>query len=169
MEMENLEEFHIPKEALEKLKDPDIIRRQVKEGKTFQEILGYTPESMEKFYKVAHNLYQKQDYQRAADSFVFLTTLNPYVHNYWLGLGMSEQLCNNFQGALLAYAMAILTDIENPITHYHSGNCYLALNDVNNAIQSYEMAIRCAADNEAHHNIKERAIRAKEELGEENG
>lgn len=167
MEMENIEEFHIPKEALEKLKDPDIIRRQVKEGKTFQEILGYPQETMDKFYHIAHALYQQQEFHKAADAFVFLTTLNPYVHNYWLGLGMSEQLCSNYQGALLAYAMAILTDVENPITHYQSGNCYLALNDITNALQSYEMAIRSAGDIEAFTHVKERAMSAKEGLEKE--
>jgi len=166
MEMENLEEFYIPKEALEKLKDPEVIRRQVKEGKTFQEILGYKQETMDKFYNTAHLLFQKQEYQKAADSFIFLTTLNPYVHNYWLGLGMSEQLNDSYQGALLAYAMAILTNVENPITHYQSGNCYRALNDNTNAIQSYEMAISCAADISEHENIKERAMKAKSELEE---
>jgi len=164
MEKENVGEYFIPKEALEKLKDPEVIRRQVKEGKTFQEIIGYKQDSMEKFYNTAHQLFQKQEYQKAADAFVFLTTLNPYVHNYWLGLGMSEQLTENYQGALLAYAMAILTDVENPITHYQSGNCYRALNEETNAIQSYDMAIRCAADSPEHENIKERASKAKEEL-----
>lgn len=162
--MENLEEYQIPKEAMEKLKDPDVIRKQVKEGKTFQEILGYKQEAMDKFYETAHGLYQMQDYQKAADAFLFLTTLNPYVHNYWLGLGMSEQLNESYQGALLAYAMAILTDVENPVTHYQSGNCYLAMNDDANAIQSYEMAIRCAEGRLGHENIKERAMKAKESL-----
>jgi type III secretion system low calcium response chaperone LcrH/SycD len=164
MEKDNLDEYHIPKDALEKLKDPEVIRRQVKEGKTFQEIIGYSQEAMEKFYTSAHQLFLKEEYQKSADAFVFLTTLNPYVHNYWLGLGMSEQLNENYQGALLAYAMAILTDIENPITHYHSGNCYHALNDIANALQSFEMTIRCASDNPLYENVKERATRAKEQL-----
>lgn len=164
-----MEEDYIPSEALERLKDPEIIRKQVSEGKTFQEILGYDQEAMDKFYEGAHQLYQKQDYQRAADAFVFLTTLNPYVHNYWLGLGMSEQLSHNFQGALLAYAMAILTDIENPTAHYHSGNCYLALNDRSSAAQSFDMAARCAGDREAYRHIKERSLEAKQAAEEERG
>jgi type III secretion system low calcium response chaperone LcrH/SycD len=142
-EMENAEEYKIPKEAIERLKDPEVLKRQMKEGKTFQEIIGYSHDAMEKFYSIAHGLFQRQEYDRAADAFVFLTTLNPYVHNYWLGLGMSEQLNGGFQGALLAYAMAILTNPENPAAHYQSASCYRALNDSRNAILSFEMAARC--------------------------
>lgn len=164
MEMENMEEYLIPEEALEKLKDPSVIREQVKEGKTFQEILGYTQESMERFYGAAYQLFQKQEYQKAADAFVFLTTLNPYVHNYWLGLGMSEQLNGSYQGGLLAYAMAILTDAENPLPHYHSGNCYRGLSDDMNAFQSYELTIRFCGDKPEYSVLKEQATKAKDSL-----
>jgi len=164
MEMDDLEEFQIPKEAMDRLKDPEVIQRQVKEGLTFQEILGYENETMEKFYHTAHQLFQKEEFKKSADAFIFLTTLNPYVHHYWLGLGMSEHLNANYQAALLGYAMAILTNVENPVAHYHSGNCYRALNDLASACQSYEMAIRCAEEEPQHENIKARAIKAKEEV-----
>lgn len=164
MDDEQSRENLIPNEALERLKDPEVVRRQVKEGKTFQEILGYSNEDMEKFYQAAYGLFQKQEYQKAADAFVFLTTLNPYVHSYWLGLGMSEQLGGGYQGALLAYAMAILTNVENPVAHYHSGSCYRMLQDDENALQSFEMALRCAGDAEEFDNLKERARVAKAAL-----
>lgn len=153
-EMENVEEFTIPEDALERLKDPAVIKQQMKEGKTFQEIIGYSSETMEKFYQVAYSLFQKQEYNKAADSFIFLTTLNPYVHNYWLGLGMAEQLGGTYQGALLAYAMAVLTNIENPTPHYQSASCYRQLNDLENAVMSYEMAARYCGDQPEYADIK---------------
>lgn len=162
--MDNMEEYNIPEEAIEKLKDPEILRRQMEEGKTFQEIIGYTDETMEKFYKVAYHLFQQQEYQKAADAFIFLTTLNPNIHSYWLGLGMSEQLCGGYQGALLAYAMAILTDVESPTAHYHSATCYRILHDNESALQSLEMAVRCAGDKTDFAHLKERAVSAKLEL-----
>ena len=118
-------------------------------------------DTMEKFYQGAYNLFHQQEYRKAADAFVFLTTLNPYVHNYWLGLGMAEQLEGGYQEALLAYAMAILSDGSNPVTHYHSATCYRALNDKQSALQSLEMAIRCSGDKAEHLNLKEQALLAK--------
>ena len=159
--MDNMEEYKIPDEAIEKLKDPEVLRRQMDEGKTFQEVIGYSQETMEKFYKAAYNLFQQQEYQKAADSFIFLTTLNPNINSYWLGLGMSEQLCGGYQGALLAYAMAILTDVENPTPHYHSASCYRILRDFDSAIQSLEMAVRCADDKPQYAHLKQQALAAK--------
>ena len=155
--MEHMEEYKIPEDAIEKLRDPEVIRRQMEEGKTFQEIIGYSNEAMEKFYLIAHGLFQQQEYQKAADAFVFLTTLNPYTHSYWLGLGMSEQLSGSYQGALLAYAMAILTDIEDPVAHYHSATCYRAIGDLKSALQSLKMAIRCTEERDGFTHIKEQA------------
>ncbi|MGA8163516.1 MAG: SycD/LcrH family type III secretion system chaperone [Waddliaceae bacterium] len=159
-----MEEYKIPKEALENLKDPEVIRRQMEEGKTFQEIIGYTTEAMEKFYRIARKLFEQQEYRRSADAFIFMTTLNPMVHSYWLGLGMSEHLDGDYQGALLAYAMAILTNVENPIPHYHSASCYQALGDDESAMGSLEIVIRCAEGKEEHIGLKEQAVKIKEAL-----
>ncbi len=165
-EMENIEEYRIPKEAIERLKDPEVIQKQIKEGKTFQEIIGYSAEVMEKFYSIARALFERQEYDKAADAFVFLTTLNPYVHNYWLGLGMSEQLNGGYEGALLAYAMAILTNPENPAAHYQSASCYRSMSDTKNAILSFELAARCCGDREEYALLKDQAVAAIEALKE---
>jgi type III secretion system low calcium response chaperone LcrH/SycD len=142
--MEGMEEYKIPPEVMEMVKDPDILRKQVEEGKTLQEIFSFDDKTMLKFYLAAKSLFDRQEWKKAADAFMFLTSLNPYVSTYWLGLGMSEQLREEFHASLLAYAMAILTDIENPLPHYHSAKCYLALGEKHNAIQSFEMAIQCS-------------------------
>lgn len=152
--MEHLEEFQIPKESLERLKDPLFLKKQVEEGKTMQEIIGFTSETMDKFYSAAYQLFQRQQYEESADAFVFLTTLNPRVHNYWLGLGMSEQLNEEYHSALIAYSMAVLTDNANPLPHYHSAACYHAVHDPEGALLSLEMAIQCAGDNPDHAFIK---------------
>jgi len=164
MEIEGIEDYKIPEEALERLKSPDVLRRQMEEGLTFQEIIGYSHETMEKFYHVAHRLFQAQEYEKAADAFLFLTTLNPYVHHYWLGLGMAEQLNGGVQQALLAYAMAVLTNAESPVPHYHSASCYQVLNDRESALQSLQIAINCAGSSPEHSVLKERAIIAKQSL-----
>ncbi len=157
-EMEDIEQYKIPQEALEKLRDPGVLNRQLKEGKTFQEIIGYAEDVMEDFYQGALALFHKQEYKKSSDAFVFLSTLNPYVHNYWLGLGMSEQLDGKHQSALMAYAMAMLTNVDNPTAHYQSANCYDHLGDRESALQSLEMAIRCAGDHAEYKIYKERAL-----------
>jgi type III secretion system low calcium response chaperone LcrH/SycD len=162
--MENLEEFQIPKDAIEKLQDPEFLRKQVEEGKTFQEILGYNLETMEKFYTAACNLFQKQEYRQAADAFIFLSTLNPFVPTYWLGLGMSQQLDEEYRTALLAYGMAILTDVQNPLPHYHSGFCYRMLGEYENAKTSLDLAITTCNDFQEYGWLKQRSQIARHAL-----
>lgn len=162
--MDSLEEFNIPEEITRQLQDPLLLRRHIQEGKSFQELLGYSDETMEKFYQAAYNLFQKQKYQKAAEAFTFLTTLNAERHNYWLGLGMSEQVLEEYHGALLAYAMAMMTDITNPLPHYHSANCYRSLLDNANALTALEQAISRAANSEEYQYIHESAVALKERL-----
>lgn len=159
--MENMDEFKISDEARARMTDPEIINEALSKGKTFQEILGYTAETMEKFYSAAYKLYQEQRYEDASDAFVFLTSLNPHVHNYWLGLGMCEHMTEEYHGALMAYGMAVMTDIRNPIPHYHSASCYKALEDIDSALASIDLALVYAGEKEEHSRLKQRALAAK--------
>lgn len=165
--MDSLDEFNIPEEVTKKLQDPKLLRQHIQEGKSFQDILGYSDATMEKFYQAAYNLFQKQKFKEAAEAFTFLTTLNPEMHNYWLGLGMAEQRLEEFHGALLAYAMAMMSDVTNPVPHYHSANCYRALLDDANAIVSLDQAIQQAGDSEEHQEIRDRAVALKARISKQ--
>ncbi len=162
--MEDMEEFQIPEEALERIQDPVVFKQQIDDGKTFQEILGYTDVMMEKCYKVAYSCFQRQQYEKASEAFTFLTTLNPTVFNYWLGLGMSEQMCEEYHSALLAYAMAAMVDVTNPIVHYHSANCYRSLSEEESALSALDLCILNAGDREEFVEIKALAKEAKERI-----
>lgn len=165
MEFEDLEEFNLAEEVLQKMReDPDFLRRELAEGKSYQEIFKYSDEVMATFYKAAHGLFETQSYKEAADAFFFLTNLNPYHHAYWLGLGMSEHLNEDHSSALIAYGMAAMTDQENPLPHYHSASCYRELLDIENAIASYDLAIQIADGHEHHSALKSHAHSAKQAL-----
>lgn len=144
--MDEHNEFAIPQEVVETLRDPEVIKQYVEEGKTFQEIIGYEDATMEKFYAAAYRLFERGEFRQAADAFIFLTTLNPYTHKYWLGLGMAEQSTEEFEAALVAYAMAVMIQVSNPIPHFHSATCYYRMGDKNSAAQSLDLAIEQAGD-----------------------
>ncbi|CCB86962.1 MULTISPECIES: SycD/LcrH family type III secretion system chaperone [Parachlamydia] len=162
--MDRMEEFQIPKDVIKKLKNVDLIRQEMSEGKNLKDIIGYTDETMEKFYGAAYRLFQAKEYEKASDAFLFLTTLDPQVHNYWLGLGMSEQLKKEYEGALVAYGMAVMTEMSNPVPHYHSASCYLAVGDDENAKASLLLAIEYAGEQEHFFKIKQQAESALTQL-----
>lgn len=162
--MEDSEEFKIPKIDQEILNDPLKLQEQIASGKTFQEIIGYTDETMDQFYHAARRLFEKQRYEDSADAFIFLTTMNPFVSQYWLGLGMSEHLKDEHFDALMAYNMAILIDKNNPIPHYHSAACHRALHDLDTARLCIDEAISLAGNRQQHAQLKEQAIAFKKVL-----
>lgn len=159
--MRDFEEFLIPEIGREILNDAVKLRQHVKSGETFQEIIGYSKQTMHKFYSAACRLFEKQKYEESSDAFIFLTTMNPFSHYYWLGLGMSEHMLEQYSEALQAYNMAIVVDKTNPISHYHAASCYKALYDVKNAKISLNRAIEFAGDVEVHAQIKNHAIAAR--------
>ena len=163
MESENLDEFAIPEEAYAKLSDPEVIQKYVDEGKTFREIIGYSDETMDHFYQSARRLYENHKFQEACDAFLFLTTLDPFVPAYWLGMGLCEQINEDYQSALVAYGMAILSYKEDPYPHYYSAACYYALDDYENALRSLETALEYATEEE-HTEIKQLSEKAKQSL-----
>jgi type III secretion system low calcium response chaperone LcrH/SycD len=162
--MEDMEEFAIPEEALEKLKDSSLLNQLIQEGKTFQEIVGYSDLVMDKFYVKARSLFEQQRYDEAAEAFVFLATLNPYTYSYWLGLGMSEQLCDQQASALAAYGMAILTDPTQPNSHYHSASCHKTMGNKEAALASLELALTCCEGKPEYDNWKTLSLKAKQLL-----
>lgn len=162
--MENIEEFEIPEEVVEKLKNPEVIRKHVEDGKTFQEILEFSAEKMEKFYQHAKFLFDQSKYKEASEAFTFLTTLNPLIPNYWIGLGLSELSQEEYHGGLLAFAMAIMSDVANPLPHYYTALCYRALLQPESALLSLDLALMHAGDDEDLH---KRATLLKEKIFEE--
>lgn len=155
--MEGFGEFMIPKEALEKIKDPAALRRSIEDGMSLQEIFGFNEETMEKFYGAAYSLFDQKNYHEAAHAFVFLTMLSPYTANYWLGLGMSEQLIEEYEAALTAYAMSIMLNQNNPVPYVHSAKCLFALGEDEKAIASLEQAVDISGDLEEHQALKKQA------------
>ncbi len=159
-ESEDVEDFQIPREVLDRLSDPLLLQKYVEEGKTFQEILGYSDATMDRFYQIARGLLDAKKLKEAADAFLFLTTLNPHVGTYWLGLGMCEHLNEEYQRGLVAYGMAVVSDREDPLPHYYSAACHFAMRNYETAKVALEIAIRICGDREECEAVKEMSERS---------
>lgn len=162
--MENLDEFKIPERARKLLQDPKQLQKEISEGKTWQDIMGFSESTMHKFYDAACRLYQRQEYDAASDAFTFLTTLNPCTYNYWLGLGMSEHLNQEYFCALIAYDMAAQVDPKNPLPDYHSASCHMNLHDHQNALVSLEMVLSKTENQDHFESLREQALLIKKSL-----
>lgn len=158
---DDLGEFKLSKKAREKLKDKELLKKEMAAGKTAQKILGFSDETMAKFYRAAYKIFEHRRYTDAANAFLFLVTLNPHNHDYWLGLGMSTQLSGDYESAIDAYEMAAITDIESPVPYFYLAKCLFAIHDRESALQALELALEYADDRSEYDDLRKQAKAAK--------
>lgn len=138
---DELGEFKISKKVREKLKDRKWVKQELAKGKTAQEILEFSDETMAKFYGAAYRLFEHQRYIDAANAFLFLVTLNAYNHDYWLGLGMATQMIGDFEAAIDAYEMAANCELDNPIPYFYLAKCLFAMHERDSALEALDLAL----------------------------
>lgn len=158
---DDLGEFKISKRVREKLKNKKLLKKELAAGKNAQQILGFSNETMAKFYKAAYRLFENRRFSDAANAFLFLVTLNPYNHDYWLGLGMSTQMCGDYDSAVDAYEMAAINDIESPIPYFYLAKCLFAMHDRESALQALSLALEYANDLPEYAELKKQALAAQ--------
>lgn len=160
------EHYERVKKVMHKLNEPSTLLRHIEEGGTFQELLKVDDEDMNILYQDSYALLQGGQHSQAADAFLCLTTLNPYVSVYWIGLGLAEQAHRECHAALVAYAMAIVCDAQNPIPYYYAASCHYLNNDFNEALHSLELSLERSENNPIYGEIRTRALNAQASLRE---
>lgn len=161
---EDLSDFKLSKKAKLKLKDKKKLRKELAAGKTAQEIMGFSDEMMAKFYRAAYRLFENRRYSDAANAFLFLVTLNPYQHDYWLGLGMSTQLSGDYELAIDSYEMAAVCRLDSPVPYFYLAKCLFSMHDRDSALQALDLAIDYSGDSLQFQELKEQAEAAKKLL-----
>lgn len=161
---DELSEFQLSPKVKAKLKNKELLKKELEEGKTAQEIIGFSDATMAKFYKAAYRLFEHRRFQDAANAFLFLATLNPYNHEYWLGLGMASQLSQDYESAIDAYELAAICDIESPIPYFYLAKCLFAIHDRESALQALDLAIETAGNSQEFAELRQQAETAKELL-----
>lgn len=132
----------------------DDFLRQVAEEKTLQQIAHVGDETLEKMYQAAKWLYNDKQFKQAAESFGFLTLLNPTRYAFWLGLGNAEFYNKQYEAALLAYAFCCETNPEDPTCHLFSCRCYEQINEIDNAVNALDLALFVIADKAEYADLK---------------
>jgi type III secretion system low calcium response chaperone LcrH/SycD len=138
-------------------KHEDVLMSYFEKGGTWQDLLGYDQNVLQSQYKKAYDFYQKADYKNAASAFSYLTMLNPYEYNYWMGLGISKQSDRLYEEAIVSYTAAEAMDPENPLPHLHLAHCFYALNMREEAIKYLNSAIEIAGEHTEYKEVRLKA------------
>jgi type III secretion system low calcium response chaperone LcrH/SycD len=160
MEKEN-NEFEISKQARKRLKDKKWLKKALASGKTPQEILEFSEDTMNKYYEAACRLFENKRYNDAANAFLFLVTMNSYHYDYWLGLGAAVQRCGDYEAAIDAYEMAAVCQLENPAPYFHLAKCLFAMHDRESALQAIDLALEYSEGRNEFADIHKQALAAR--------
>jgi type III secretion system low calcium response chaperone LcrH/SycD len=158
---DELDDFKISKKTQKLLQDKELLKKELNSGKSAQEIMGFSDKAMAKFYKAARYLFDNGRFAGSADAFLFLATLNPYNYEYWLGLGMSLQRCNEFESAIDAYELAAICQPDTPVPYFYLAKCFFAIHDRVNADKALDLALEYAGDIDEYAELKRQAKQAK--------
>lgn len=155
MQKEKWEEFQIDTNHFYEVMEQRVHQSSKNpEETTPQELLGINQMVLEKYYKSAISFLSDRKWENARDAFTFLTFLNPYVHEFWVGLGIAEQSQSCFDKALQAYTLAEATDPEDPIPIANSFQCILALGENEYAQYTLEKALKRCGEKEEFSSLK---------------
>ena len=161
---DTLEEFKLSQKVIELLNDKTLLKDLLLKGTPPQEILSFSDITMAKFYRSALSLFDSKKYLESQNAFLFLVSLNGDNYDYWLGYGMSTQLSGDFEGAIDAYEMAAMLEIESPVPYFYLAKCLFAIHDRESSVQALEMAIEYATDKDEYSELKTQATSALELL-----
>jgi len=132
--MVDIEQFIIQDEALEKIHDEAYMMKHLDAGTPLQDLLGFTDEATLEFYETAKNILEQKRYEDAMNAFSFLTAINPYMSDFWLGLGMSQQQKSQYEDALSSYNIATSLEGSKIFPYLIAAHCCMEIKDFDKAL-----------------------------------
>ena len=121
-----------------------------------KDALKVSNQVMEFVYADAYHYYKAGQYEKAGHLFQALIMMNPSEPKYFLGLAGSYHLMKSYTPAVYAYLMAQKADLRNPLPSYHASDCYMKLNQPENARSQLIMALEICGDKPRHRALKTR-------------
>jgi tetratricopeptide (TPR) repeat protein len=107
---------------------------------------NFSPETLSVFFDIGFKMYTENQIEEAICVFSFLSILNCYSPEVWLNLGLSHHLAMEWIPALQSLNIAGLLNPINPIPHFCSIECYLALNNKEKAQIAFQKAKELISD-----------------------
>ena len=163
--MVSLEDFIISEEALESINNEEVLTKQIEEGKTLQEIFGFSNDTTLEFYEVAKYILEQKRFEDAIKAFSFLTNINPYISDFWTGLGIAQQNNNDYESAVFSLSMAFTLEGGMITPYMLAVQCFMEIDDFDQAIEVLEIAETYAEENpdeEGRQQLKKDAAAAKQ-------
>ena len=129
----------------------------ITKGGTLKDVRGMSDKDMEAIYTLGHGFYNSGKYEDALNAFKFLTFYDHLEKRWWMGLGATRQMMEDFEGAVMAYSYTAMLNVEDPLPHLHAAECLLALEKYEEADSALSATVHWAGDQPEHVETKARA------------
>lgn len=135
-------------------KDPS----EILNGGVPQKQFGLSNEKLLEFYEYGSEFFKKEAYEEASNIYLFLTLLNPLIASFWVGLGMAEEMKQEYDAASLAYLMALDVNGEDLQPAIYCAQCLVKSGQPEKAKQFLEYALKEAEEAPLQSEFKKQAI-----------
>ena len=134
-------------------------------GKTLQEILEVSDETLRSLYTLSRYLYEHQFYEEACGAFYLLSLLNPSYSTFWMGLGNCEYILQRYQEALSAYVFASQVDPADSLSRtFLRRRCHLSLGNLAAATASISIAEMSCTNPASLEQVKKQAEEVRKDI-----
>ena len=134
-----------------------IMEVALKKGIMPKQALQISDDTMEAIYTQGYTLYNQSKFRDASYIFRLLMLLDFTTPKYVLGLAACAHRIKDYTNAANLYFLCAALDPTNPLPHFHSTDCYIALGATAIAAYSLRLAIDTAGDQPQYESIKQRA------------
>lgn len=129
--------------------------------KYFEEELCNSPQKLESIFSQAKIFIEDKNFSEALDLLQKLVEHDPFEKKYWAHLGFCSQNAQKHKQALEAWAMSILIDSKDPMCHFATAECYLALDQKKEALLALK---ECRVRVEENHPLREKIEQLTNEI-----
>lgn len=142
-----------------------MVDKMVKEQISLVELLGIDPLLFEVGYEVANSCLDADRVAEASSVFLFLSTFNPTIFQYWLGLGICSYKSGMYEEALQAYLLALeLAGEEGVPILLWMADLLEDMGKKGEALKSVEEALKLAGEKKKWEQSVKLAQKKKQEL-----
>ncbi|MBS0654819.1 MAG: tetratricopeptide repeat protein [Verrucomicrobia bacterium] len=145
----HIQAVKIDPEKLKIFDDPKALIKALEAGNSIYQLLGFTEDTLNAFYKVARQLIETRAFAKARDVCYFLTIIAPEISQFWICLGRCDVALGSFDTAMHLFLKAIDVDPTDPLAYLDAINLLVQMHDYQRAINLCNAAIRFAKDHTA--------------------
>ena len=108
---------------------------------TLADLLDLDDTEIEVIFLMGHYLYNYGKYQASLNVFSVLTLYKPFVSRYWRAAGAANQALKKYNEAIVAYDMALTTNLNDVISYTYRGESKISAGDENEGVDDLRKAV----------------------------